>query len=239
MLTDPYYNKANTKVTVTRQQASDFAKKIADDFNPLHDINSKRFCVPGDLLFSMILTNYGANKHMKFTFSGMVTDEVRLNLPEESPQLSIKGDNEKEYLTIERSGDTSFDSTLIDNLTRSYVAFSGSTFPHILIPLMEQQQVMINPDRPMVMYQSMLIELDRLDIDNVELALDSDKTTLTVNGKRGNVCLAFNITANGKIIGRGEKHMVVSGLKPFEKPAVDQIIADYSRWKSAFNSDQA
>ncbi|MEH6558633.1 MAG: DUF3581 family protein [Oceanicoccus sp.] len=236
MLIDQYYTKANSKVTFTRQQASDFAKKISDDFNPLHNTDSKRFCVPGDLLFSMVLANYGANSHMQFNFSGMVTDDVHLNLPDDSPLLTINGDNGKEYLTIERSGETSTNSVLIDNLTRSYVTFSGHTFPHILVPLLEQQQVMINPDRPIVMYQSMLIDLDRLDLVDVELTLDSEKTSISVNGKRGNVCLAFHLIANDKVIGRGEKHMVVSGLKPFEKVVVDQIIDDYNQWKSAFNA---
>ncbi len=236
MLTDQYYSETNGKITFTRQQASDFAKKIADDFNPLHDLNSKRFCVPGDLLFSLVLAKYGITKHMRFTFSGMVTDEVTLTLPEESSQLSIMGDNNKEYLSIEHSGDNSRDSLLIDNLTRSYVTFSGHTFPHILIPLLEKQGVMINPDRPMVMYQSMLIDLDRLNLTNLKLELDKEKTVLNVNGKRGNVCLAFNLTAGTEIIGRGEKHMVVSGLKPFEKESVDKVIADYTQWKKDFSS---
>lgn len=236
MLIDQYCNHTNGKVTFTRQQASDFAKKVADDFNPLHDINSKRFCVPGDLLFSVILAQYGASRHMRFNFSGMVTDEVTLNLPAEAALLSINGDNDKEYLNIKRSGENTTDSTLIDNLTRSYVTFSGHTFPHILIPLLEQQGVMINPDRPMVMYQSMLIDLDQLDQTNIELELNNEKTHMEVNGKRGNVCLAFNLMAGQEIIGRGEKHMIVSGLRPFEKDVIGKVIDDYTQWKKDFNS---
>jgi hypothetical protein len=30
------------------------------------------------------------------------------------------------------------------NLTQSYVAFSGQTFPHILVPLLAEQNVMIS-----------------------------------------------------------------------------------------------
>ena len=47
-----FYQRANNKVSFTRQQASDFAKKVGDDFNPIHDVTAKRFCVPGDLLFA-------------------------------------------------------------------------------------------------------------------------------------------------------------------------------------------
>ncbi|MEE8060000.1 MAG: DUF3581 family protein [Pseudomonadales bacterium] len=236
MLIDQYYSVTNNKVTFSRQQASDFAKKIADDFNPLHDVDAKRFCVPGDLLFSMVLAKYGVTKHMRFTFSGMVTEQVALNLPEDAPLLPLVGDNGKEYLSIEHTGDNSNNSELIDNLTHSYVTFSGHTFTDILIPLLEQQQVMINPDRPVVMYQSMLIDLDRLDLTNIELELDKEKTVMDVSGKRGNLCLAFKLKVGKEVIGRGEKHMVVSGLKPYDKEVVQQVIADYSQWKEDFNA---
>ncbi len=231
MLIDQYYNDNDGKVTFTRQQASDFAKQIADDFNPIHDINSKRFCVPGDLLFSLVLARYGCSKQMHFTFSGMVTDEVTLIMPEDSHHLSINGDNDKEYLHIEHSGDNSKNSELVNNLTESYVSFSGHTFPHILVPLMEEKGVMINLARPMAMYQSMLIDLDRLDMTTIELEFDKENTRLDINGKRGNVCLSFNMLADQKIVGRGEKHMLLGGLMPYEKSAMDQIVADYVQWK--------
>ena len=52
--------------------------------------------------------------------------------------------------------------------------------------------------------------------------------------KRGNVCLAFNLIADQQIIGRGEKHMVVSGLKTYENPVIDSLIADYAQWKKDY-----
>ena len=119
----------------------------------------------------------------------------------------------------------------------SYVTFSGHAFPHILIPLMEHKGVMINPARPIVMYQSMLINLERFDLTDIKLELDTEKTTFDCHGKRGNVCLAFNLIASGETIGSGEKHMVVSGLKPFEKKAVDKITAEYDQWKKDYHND--
>ena len=233
MLIDQYYTATANTVTFTRQQASDFAKKIADDFNPLHNVDSKRFCVPGDLLFALVLSKYGANKHMQFTFTGMVTEETRLTLPAAAEQMTLIGDNNKEYLSIERQHENTTETQLIDNLTKSYVNFSGHTFPHILVPLMEKEGVMINPDRPMVMYQSMLIDLNRLDLPEIELEFDEEKTVLEVNGKRGNLCLAFNLTAQGTLIGRGEKHMLLSGLRPFEQSVINQVVIDYDQRKKA------
>lgn len=231
MLIDQYHSETAGQIVFTRQQASNFAKDIADDFNPLHDVDAKKFCVPGDLLFSLVLSRYGINQHMAFSFSGMVTDNTALNFPEASPAINIVDNNDKQYMTIERNGDNTANPSLINSLTKNYVSFSGKTFPHILIPLLEQQQVMINPARPMVIYESMLIALDRLDIDNIELALDQERTSLETSGKRGKVCLAFNLLSEGEIIGRGEKHMVLSGLKPLDKPAADALIADYSQRK--------
>lgn len=243
MLVDPFFSQSRAdqrqRVSFTRQQASAFAKDIADDFNPLHDINAKRFCVPGDLLFALVLANYGVSQHMHFTFNGMVTEDVGLILPEPGNHLAISGDNEKRYLSVEASGEVSHQKSLIDNLTRSYVTFSGRTFPHVLIPLMRDKNVMINPNRPMVMYESMLIDLARLDLQEITLELNEANTTLEVNGKRGNVCLAFNLLSGGDIIGRGEKHMLLSGLSPFDQNVVDQIIADYNAWKQAYHGPSA
>lgn len=240
MLITPYINETRADdrdtVRISREQASAFAKEVADDFNPLHDIDAKRFCVPGDLLFALVLAKYGITKHMQFTFAGMVTEEVTLVLPEEAPQLVLKGLNDKDYLRVEHTGENSRDTDLINNLTQSYVTFSGHTFPHVLIPLMQAQGVMINPARPMVMYESMLIDLLRLDATEITLNLDQEKTQLEVNGKRGNVCLAFNLTSQGQLIGRGEKHMLVSGLMPFDQTAIDQVITDYNLCKQQYQA---
>jgi len=229
-----YFRQQDNQILISRQQASDFAKSVADDFNPLHDVAAKRFCVPGDLLFAIVLAKYGVTSHMHFSFTGMVTDEVSLILPEASEQLALTDHNNKQYLSIERTGACSRDQLLIDSLTRSYVAFSGQTFPHVLVPLLQHNNTMINPNRPMVMYQSMLIDLKHLDFKQVQLELDSERTVMEVEGKRGKVCLAFTLLSDGDIVGRGEKHMLLSGLRPFEQAVIDGIVEDYNQWKRGY-----
>ena len=63
----PYYCEDSEKVFFSREQGSNFAKKMANDYNPLHDVDSKRFCVPGDLLFSLVLKKYGLSNKMNFS----------------------------------------------------------------------------------------------------------------------------------------------------------------------------
>ncbi len=105
MFIEQYYSEENQKVNFTRQQASDFAKEIADDFNPIHNVDAKRFCVPGDLLFAVALSKTGLCQKMTFNFSGMVTDSVSLNIPEKvGLETRIVGDNDKEYLNFNVSG---------------------------------------------------------------------------------------------------------------------------------------
>ena len=62
MFLEHYCQVDGEKISFTRQQASDFAKNVADDFNPLHDIDAKRFCVPGDLLFAISLETAGLSQ---------------------------------------------------------------------------------------------------------------------------------------------------------------------------------
>lgn len=235
MFLERYCQNDNEKISFTRQQASDFAKKVADDFNPLHDIDGKRFCVPGDLLFAVILEKSGLSQNMTFTFSGMVNDGIALNFPKTiKEKAQITDDNGKEYLSVNISGETTTNLVTINALTKAYVEFSGHTFPHILVDLMAKEQMMINPTRPMVMYESMSIHLDSLAFTEVKLELA--KTTLSIEGKRGVADLIFNLVADNKIIGNGKKHMLLSGLRPYEQETIDEIIDIYNNKKAAFYS---
>jgi hypothetical protein len=220
-----YYQQQNGKVSFTREQGSGFAKTLADDFNPLHDVDAKRFCVPGDLLFSLVLDKYGVSEKMSFSFLGMVTDAVELQMPAAAKALEVS-DGDKAYLAVNRSGQSSQNPQLIENLIRSYVAFSGTAFPHVIVPLMAEQDAMISPKRPMVMYQSMAIELDRLDICAPTLA--PSKPSFNYEGKRGSITLRFNLIENDEIVGRGEKHMLVSGIQSYIEEAMDGLISAYN-----------
>ncbi len=232
---ESFHQEIDHKLSFTRQQSSDFAKKIANDFNVIHDVDAKRFCVPGDLLFAMVLNKKGLSQKMTFNFSGMVNDRIALNLKEKDDgHLSICDDGDKEYLNVEIDGKTSYDQSMIEKLIYSYVAFSGMNFPHLLVPLMEQKNVMFNPARPLVIYESMSLSLDTLDIHNPTVELVD--SSLEVVGKRGNVTLNFCFKDNGQIVGLGEKRMIMSNLRGYEQPVVDQLIQDYNERKSLFSA---
>ena len=232
MLIDQYYTFSNGHISFTREQGSNFAKQVADDFNPIHDPDARRFCIPGDLMFSIILAKYGLSRHMEFTFTGMVVDGIELLLPEAATELEINDTQGKQYLTIRRSGENIMDASLIDNLTSEYVQFSGHTFPHILVPLLAEQNVMINPGRPVVMYESMNIDLDRLDITAPGLEIDHNE--LAINGKRGEVKLVFNLVESGQIVGRGNKRMILSGLREYDKSVMDEAVSSLNQRKQDF-----
>lgn len=233
MFLNNFHQDLGGTIQISREQASNFAKSIAGDFNPIHDVDAKRFCVPGDLLFALVLNKYGINQHMHFTFLGMVGDAVELIFPEMTDdEIVIKDVDNKSYLSIEHSGDNNANPDLAENLCRRYVEFSGQTFPHILVPLMAEHNVMVNPARPLIIYESMTINIDQLDINEPELTLTESK--LDVEGKRGNVSLKFSVSDNGKIVGSGEKTMVMSGLREFEQGAIDQLVGDYAARKQSY-----
>ena len=227
MFLESYCSVTDNKISFSRQQGSDFAKQIADDFNPLHDADAKRFCVPGALLFSLVLEKSGLSQNMGFTFSGMVSDGIALTFPETiTDSASIIDDNAKENMKIEASGKCTTNSQSINALIRAYVEFSGHTFPHILVKLMFENSVMINPTRPMVMYENMFIHLDVLDFSDVQLQLTTP--SLIIEGKRGKATLPFDLVADGKVIGHGKKHMLLSGLKDYDQATIDALVSHYN-----------
>ena len=229
MLLDQYCTEINNnKFAFSRQQASNFAKQVANDFNPIHDVDAKKFCVPGDLLFAKILTSQGLHTNMDVQFSGMVAGDVELGVDYIEPDQSRIVDNAgKEYLSVHHTGDKTMDQALIEKLVRGYVAFSGESFPHVLVPLMRERNVMINAVRPLVIYESMSVHLDRLDLDS--LTVETTDTQLEVKGKRGKVTLCFAFKDNGQVVGTGKKTMLLSGLREFDQNNMDAMVLEYTQ----------
>ncbi|MEH8020681.1 DUF3581 family protein [Rheinheimera metallidurans] len=229
MLLEKYVQQNNEGFSFSRKQASEFAKQVATDFNPIHDEDAKRFCVPGDLLFSYLLTRYGLSKQLSCHFSGMVSAEVPLHCKEQGNIISICDAQDKVYLSLTHSGEYQHDLTVIEPLIKDYVRFSGQNFPHILQPLMQQHQVMINPQRPLVIYESMALSFERLPTSKVELTLTA--SSLLVDGKRGNALLEFSLTEQGQLIGRGEKRMILSNLMTYDEVQMQEMITKYNNRK--------
>ncbi|MFT4613478.1 MAG: hypothetical protein ACI9NT_000618 [Bacteroidia bacterium] len=234
MFISTYYSENDGRVSFTREQGSNFAKGIADDFNPLHDADAKRFCIPGDLLFTLLLSKYGLSQRMELTFSGMVPDGVELILAEPADEIRLLDAQDKEYLQLQRGGDNVRDEAVIESLCRAYVAFSGHTFPDLLVPLLAERNVMINPNRPMVMYQSMGIDMTRLDFTDVTLQLDHNE--LEIDGKRGAIQMVFNFLEGDDIVGRGRKSMLVSGLREYNAVDIEDTVNRYNASKESFGA---
>jgi hypothetical protein len=228
-------DRGNGAVSVSASQASDFAKNVADDFNPIHDADSKRFCVPGDLLFAIALRKYGIYETMNFHFLGLVGSDAILSYPHDLQKgevAEVVNQNGKPVLELGFAGESINELSSAEQLIRNYVAFSGQNFPGILVPLMEQHAVMINPKRPLVIYQSMSLKLENLGFSQLDIELS--KTTLSVNGKRGDAELHFVLSDGQKTIGSGIKKLVLSGLREYEPDAIEAMCAQYYASKEAW-----
>ena len=53
MFIDQFASQSGAQLSINVHQASQFAKSVSGDFNPIHDPSNRRFCVPGDLLFAL------------------------------------------------------------------------------------------------------------------------------------------------------------------------------------------
>ena len=233
MFLKPYFSSNDKQFEFTRQQASHFAKVVAGDFNPIHDEDNKRFCVPGDLLFAVLLKKEGVSQKMRFDFSGMVGEGIALHINNKcDKQASVVDCNGKEYLQMTREGDINRDPAFIEHVVTNYVQFSGMNFPHIMVPLMQEQKMMINCQRPLVIYESMEVEFSRLDISNPEVEFNG--ATFDVEGKRGVVTLNFDFKQETEVVGKGIKRMVASGLKEYNQDDIDGLVSRFNERKKAF-----
>jgi len=230
-------------------RASAFAKGVAGDFNPLHDAGNKRFCVPGDLLFAALLQHYGLHEEVSVSFAGMLGAHSRLTLPAPAARggrMHLVDERGREVLGYYASGERVEDATFIDRLSEEYVRFSGRTFPAILMPLMEQAGVMINPERPLIIYKDMAIRLDMAalaaslaerpagqgdpgDPDDPDdaggtLTLDATEHAFSADGKKGAASVRFAIRRGDATLGEGEKNFVLTGLRAFDAGAAATLL---------------
>lgn len=230
-----FYTTTSKGMVFSEEQASDFAKGVAGDFNPIHDVGARRFCVPGDLLFAALLDRYGVYQHLHADLMALVSADVEVSLPQ---QLEAKNDfrdtNDRHLLSLAATGEKTTDPTFVSSLVQQYVQFSGKTFPDILVGLMQDNNVMINPARPLVIYKELSLQLDRLNAPEPRL-VDAG-STLEVDGKKGRACLRYEIQSENEQIGKGQKIMLLSGLREFDETAMTAIINEYNVWREAYKT---
>lgn len=248
-----YFLQDGDAVCFEEAQASRFAKGVAGDFNPLHDPGSRRFCVPGDLLFSVLLARFGVAANTTVEFSGMLDGSTRMLLPKRaSDVIDIVDSKGRALMSMNQSGVRFANDEFIERLCHAYVQFSGQTFPDILVPLMKSAEVMINPERPMVIYKNMTISFNEsakelFDANSAgqlthlhqpmgdRLSLKSSGNDIDVNGRKAGVRLSFSIQADGQKIGKGEKNMVLGGLREYDDNAMMAVVDQYNVWRREYN----
>ena len=226
-------------VRISAKQACDFAKGIAGDFNPIHDHDSKRFCVPGDLLFTESIRRLGLYQSMHFDFMDMLAADVDIQYPPKAAQGRhfITNSTGKNLVGIDIAGKQLNNPSLAAQFACDYVKFSARSFPDILIPLMRQHGKMINISRPLIIYQSMSFQFEETAMTQIDLTLDNSQ--LEIEGKRGHALFIFNLSSAGETIGRGEKKLILSGLRDYQDDAMDQLTNDYLDKKKQYLIDRA
>ena len=227
-----YFNIDGSTLSFEPALASEFAKQVAGDFNPLHNPDNKRFCVPGDLLFSVLLNRYGVYENVSVEFLGMLDGKSTVTLPAKMNDAQRFSDSrDREVLVATCSGNKTDDAAFISELTEQYVRFSGKTFPDVLEPLMREHNVMIHPTRPLVIYQSMRLSMNAL--SGTQLSVEMESANLSFECKKGTLELAFTLKAGSESIGTGAKAMVLGGLRAYDAQAMQGVVDDYNALKTA------
>ena len=104
MFSDQFYSVQDGRIVISAPQASYFAKEIAGDFNPIHDPDARRFCVPGDLLFTIVVSRFGISENMTFKFRNLLGAEVPLEFRESDNGEAINVVDEAGKFEVLQSG---------------------------------------------------------------------------------------------------------------------------------------
>ena len=93
---------------------------------------------------------------------------------------------------------------------------------------MAEQGWMINTLRPLVLYQSMSLEMEYFDFTN--LALQQVGAEFKAHGKRAEVRLIFELHDEERRVGRGSKTLIAGGLRPYEDGPMQVLVKNYANW---------
>jgi hypothetical protein len=163
----------------------------------------------------------------------MVGHDVLLNFPDtDAERIDVNDKLGKTYLQVERSGDISRDSSLIESFIRDYVAFSGQNFPYVLVPLLAQENAMFNINRPLVIYESMTLSFKHLDFQQASVEMLEPK--MEVNSKRATASLHFQINADGEVVGTGFKKLALSVPSAYETEPMQAFVDEYLARKNDY-----
>ncbi|MBV32430.1 MAG: hypothetical protein CMK36_03190 [Porticoccaceae bacterium] len=229
----PFYSRHHNGFTINKDQGSKFAKEVCNDFNPLHDVENKRFCVPGDLLFALTLKEYGISQKMCFSFCEMLSAAIPVSFKNDVRQkIKIVDENGNKYLGVDVGGRVNNHVGSVKSLILSYVRFSGENFPNILVPLMAENGVMINPFRPLVIYQSMSLIMNELIFEKVSTEIGD--VFIKIRGNRAEVSLSFSLNSKKKIIGAGTKNLIIAGVRPYDKRLCSKLVDEYVRKRDTY-----
>ena len=235
MFLNEFYSQKDSSFRFTQHQASRFAKTVANDYNKIHDVDNKRFCVPGDLLFAVSLAKFGLSETMKIDFTGMVKNDTDLTFsPLIDNKTTIVNAEQQAFMELELDGKSSNDEHIISKIIKEYVQFSGKNFPDVMVPLMRTENLMFNPARALIMYKCMQINMTRVDVSSIELKFD--EAVIDVKGKRATVTFKFDFYEGNEKVGTGQKEMLLSGLIPYEESVMNGVIADYQAAKEKYLS---
>ena len=90
---------------------------------------------------------------------------------------------------------------------------------------------MFNPQRPLVIYDSMGFSLE--DHDPCDLDLEFAGAELDVKGKRGEALLEFRMRCQGRAVGTGSKKLVISGLQAYDAEKMETFVTNFTQLKAA------
>jgi len=99
---------------------------------------------------------------------------------------------------------------------------------------MANHNVMINTERPLVIYEKMSFEFAHLNFTCPQL--EASDTTLETNGRRGTALLHFKVNAGNDTVGSGYKKLVISGMREYDHDAIQQFTENYLARMATYKS---
>lgn len=218
-----YYDCIDGEIHFNDLKASQFAKNVSNDQNPIHDHDNKNYCIPGDLIFSMCADVLGLGSETDLYLHHPIGKNSSILIKEAKDGFYLGRDQSGiKIFTYRKNGETT-DICDTGNFLNCFARVTETLFEDAIHPQLKQKGLMINPSSPSVVLTS--ISIRKSENSKPVHKIKPDESVATGNVKRAKVTAKYTMNdLYDNSIGEARKTLFISGLREY-------CVASMSRYK--------
>lgn len=204
-----------------------YARNVVKDFNPIHNHLAKNYCVPGDLIFALMVERGGVHGSMRMDFLNRVGKDSEYIFVSGKAGMALLDRGNKVQAQLIGSGDASVCVKCISAVSDAVLSCTSSYFPYKMMRSLRAENLMLSGCRSLVILKSIEVNVSDLHFAS-DLTAVFCSSSLRHSGRRGTIDAHFQLVGgNGQVLGQVIKTALIIGIERFNGKRSAQYLENY------------